>query len=393
MTSSLLVRGGRVIDPASGLDAVADVLVRDGRIAAIAPGLSPEGYADHRVIEAAGALVVPGLVDLHTHAYWGGTLLGVNADKIGPRTGVTTWVDCGSSGAATLEGFLWHVVRPSRVRILPMVNLSYIGLAAAGHLSMDVGELHDWRFADLREIDRVGEAFGPEIYGVKLRASNNACGANGPVVLPLAREAADRLGVPLMIHVGTAPPTIDEVLPFLREGDILAHVYNASAGGSVLDASGRLRPAVREAMRRGVRMDVGHGGSSFSFRIAERAMDQGLLPDAISSDLHAHNIDGPAGSLPEVMAKFLALGLPLADVLRLATTSPATVIRRPDLGRLQVGGEADLAVFRLEERGVDLVDCEGAVRRGTSSLHNILTVCRGQVLESFEDGRNEGRRY
>src|SRR5690606_28514128 len=141
-----------------------------------------------RIIDAAGALVLPGLVDMHTHAYWGGTLLGVNADKLGPRNGVTTWVDCGSSGAATFEGFLHHVIRPSRVRIIPLINLSYIGLTAAGNLSMDVGELHDWRFADLRELMRMREQFGGEIAGLKLRVSNNACGQNGPVLLPLARE-------------------------------------------------------------------------------------------------------------------------------------------------------------------------------------------------------------
>jgi dihydroorotase len=386
----MLIRGGRVIDPASGFDAVADVLLADGKIAAIEQEQSAAG---HRVFDATGLLVVPGLIDMHTHAYWGGALLGVNADKLGPRSGVTTWVDCGTSGAATFEGFLYHVIRPSKVRILPFINLSYIGLTAAGNLSMDVGELHDWRFADLRELGRMREQLGGEIAGVKLRASNNACGKNGPMLLPLAREAADMLGVPLMIHVGAAPPTLDEVMPFLGEGDILTHIYNPAHGGCVLDASGKLRASVRDAIQRGVRMDVGHGGSSFSFRVAERAMDQGLLPDAISTDLHAHNIDGPVFDLPHVMAKFLALGMGLSDVLRLVTASPADVIRHPQLGRLQIGGEADLAVFRLEGNTGPLRDSEGAERTGSHALRNQLTVCRGQELESIEDGRAEARHY
>lgn len=390
MSQSLLIRGGRVIDPASGLDALTDILLAEGRISAIGDRLDAPGA---RIIDASGTLVLPGLVDMHTHAYWGGTLLGVNADKLGPRSGVTTWVDCGSSGAATFEGFLHHVIRPSRVRIIPLINLSYIGLTAAGNLSMDVGELHDWRFADLRELMRMREQFGGEIAGLKLRASNNACGQNGPMLLPLAREAADLMGVPLMIHVGAAPPTIDEVMPYLKEGDILTHIYNPAQGGCVLDGSGKLRDSVRDAMARGVRMDVGHGGSSFSFRVAEQAMEQGLLPDAISTDLHAHNIDGPVFDLPSVMAKFLALGMDLHSVIERVTSRPASVIGRPELGRLQPHGEADIALFRLADGSGALRDSEGQTRFAPQSLRHELTICRGRVIETFEDGRNEGRHY
>lgn len=386
----LIIRGGRVLDPASGFDAMADVALKDGRVAAIGADLPTDGLT---VFEADGALVVPGLVDLHTHAYWGGALLGVNADKIGPRSGVTTWVDCGTSGAATFEGFYHHVIKPSRLRILPFVNLSYIGLTPAGNLSIDVGELHDWRFADLRELARLKGEYGAEIVGIKLRASNNACGQHGPMLLPLAREAADMFGVPLMVHVGAAPPTIDEVMPFLHRGDILTHIYNSSLGGCVLDTRGELRPSVRSAMERGVLMDVGHGGGSFSFRIAELAMAQGLLPHAISTDLHAHNIDGPVFDLPRVMAKFLALGMDLTEVLRLTTSSPADAVRRPELGRLQVGGVADVAVFRLHRESIALQDSEGSWRDGAQSLQNLLTVCNGAVLQSFADGRSEGRHY
>ena len=386
----LIIRGGRVIDPASGFDAIADVALRDGRVAAIGADLPVDGSA---VFEAAGALVLPGLVDLHTHAYWGGALLGVNADKIGPRSGVTTWVDCGTSGAATFEGFYHHVIKPSRLRILPFINLSYIGLTPAGNLSIDVGELHDWRFADLRELARIKDEYGDQIVGIKLRASNNACGENGPMLLPLAREAADMFGVPLMVHVGAAPPTIDEVMPFLQRGDILTHIYNSSTGGCVLDSRDRLRPSVQAAMARGVLMDVGHGGGSFSFRIAALAMAQGLLPHAISTDLHAHNVDGPVFDLPRVMAKFLALGIDLAEVLRLVTSSPADVVRRPDLGRLQVGGLADVAVFSLRDEPIRLQDSEGQWRDGAQSLQNLLTVCNGAILQTFDDGRPEGRHY
>ena len=224
-------------------------------------------------------------------------------------------------------------------------------------------------------------------------ASNNACGENGPMLLPLAREAADMFGVPLMVHVGAAPPTIDEVMPFLNKGDILTHIYNSSVGGSVLDGRDQLRPSVRAAMERGVLMDVGHGGGSFSFRVAQLAMQQGLLPHAISTDLHAHNIDGPVFDLPSVMAKFLAMGMSLAQVLHLTTVSPADAVRRPELGRLQVGGLADVAVFRLHDEPVRLQDSEGCWLDGQQSLENRLTVCNGAVLRTFDDGRQEGRHY
>lgn len=390
MTHRLLIRNGRLLDPASGRDEVLDVEISRGKVSALAPNIPDSG---HQIIDATGALVVPGLIDLHTHAYWGGTLLGVNADKIGPRSGVTTWVDCGSSGAATFEGFYHHVIRQSPLRIIPFINLSYIGLTQAGNLSIDVGELHDWRFADLRELRRMKEEFGDVIAGVKLRASNNACGENGPVVLPLAREAADIFGAPLMVHVGMAPPTIEEVLPYLREGDILTHIYNPSIGGCVLDARMRLRPAVREAQARGVKMDVGHGGASFSFEVARAAIDQGLMPDAISTDIHSHNIDSVVVDLPHVMAKFMSLGFSMEQVFRLTTCSPADILRRPDLGRLEPGGEADIAVFRTRSGPGKVQDSLGRFREVTSALENTLTVCRGRVVETFEDGRAEGRKY
>jgi dihydroorotase len=390
MTERLLIRNGRLLDPSSRRDEIMDVEISNGRITGLAPGLDANG---HRVIDATGMLVVPGLVDLHTHAYWGGTLLGVNADKVGPRSGVTTWVDCGSSGAATFEGFFHHVIKPSRLRIIPFINLSYIGLTQAGNLSIDVGELFDWRFADLRELRRVKAEFGSVIAGVKLRASNNACGANGPVVLPLAREAADIFEVPLMVHIGTAPPTIDEILPYLKAGDILTHIYNSSVGGCVLDERMRLRTSVREAIARGVKMDVGHGGASFSFDVAMAAIEQGLLPNAISTDIHAHNINGVVKDLPHVMAKFLSLGFSLEQVIKLTTCSPADILGRPDLGRIELGGEADLAVLHARHDPVQLYDSLGVSREATTTLECTLTLCKGQIVNTFDDGRAEGRKY
>lgn len=375
--TNILLRGGRVVDPTTRRDETVDVTIANGRIAEIGEA---SAAADAVVIDIPGALVVPGLVDLHTHAYWGGTMLGVDADRLAPASGVTTWVDCGSTGAANFEGFLRHVIEPAQVRILPFVHLSYIGLTPIGHLANPVGELSDWRFADLRALRRLKERHGGLIAGLKLRASSDAIGANGPVVLPLAREAADELSVPLMVHVGNAPPTLDEVLGYLREGDILTHIYNGSVGGSLLDANGHVRPSVHEAKARGVRFDVGHGAGSMTFSVAERAMEQGVLPDAISSDLHAFNVGGPVYSLPHVMAKFIALGMSMDEVLRLTTAAPADILSRPDLGRLTVGGEADIAVFRIEPDETELRDSVGEVRKARLRFESLFTICRGELL-------------
>lgn len=196
-----------------------------------------------------------------------------------------------------------------------------------------------------------------------------------------------------MIHIGTAPPTIDEVLPYPKAGDILTHIYNPSVGGCVLDERMRLRPSVREALARGVKMDVGHGGASFSFEVARVAIEQGLLPDAISTDIHAHSIDGIVKDLPHVMAKFISLGFSLEQVIKLTTCSPADILGRPDLGRVELGGEADLAVFHVLHDPIQVYDSLGVSREAPTTLECTLTMCKGQVTNTFDDGRAEGRTY
>ena len=383
MSCDLVVRNGSVL--VGGRWEPWDVGVRDGRIAHLGPRLAPGGDS----VDATGALVVPGLVDLHTHVYWGAVRLGVNPDKNAAVSGVTTWVDAGSAGAGSVEGLLRHVVDRSRVRVLPFLNVSYIGLAPAGMLTNEVGELWDPAYADLRAILRVAEEHPGVIAGIKLRASANAIGANAPVVLPIAREAADELGVPLMVHIGMAPPTIEEVLPYLRDGDVLTHCFHPHAGGRLLDGRGRVRAPVREAVARGVRLDVGHGVASASHAVALAALEQGLRPDTISSDLHSENVGAVLPSLLTVLEMFLALGMSLEDVLHRATAAPAAVLGRPSLGTLAVGGPADLAVLAVtacERTKQDSVGHRLAIRQ---ALEHRATVVAGRRLEPFDDGRPE----
>ncbi|MDQ7903629.1 amidohydrolase/deacetylase family metallohydrolase [Phytohabitans sp. ZYX-F-186] len=385
----LLLTGGRLLDLDTGATAPVTVGVAGDRIAHLAPA-APERPA-RRTVDLDGALVLPGLVDLHTHVYRAGSRLGITADRVAARSGVTTWVDAGTAGAGTIEGLVRDVVERAAVRIRPFLNLSYIGLAAADMPTREIGELWDPRLADLAAVLRAGRELPGAIRGVKLRASANACGDSGPVVLPIAREAADALGVPLMVHLGMAPPTLTEVLPHLRAGDILTHCFHPHPGGHVLTPAGGIRPQVREAVDRGVRLDVGHGGASLAYRTARVALDAGLAPHTISSDIHAHSISGPVPDLLRVLETFLALGLPLHEVLARATRAPADVLGEPDLGRLAVGGPADVAVLRPVDEPLRLRDMTGETLTGGTRLRHVLTVVRGRVLDPDAAGPAEGR--
>ncbi len=385
--ADLVVRNGRVMTPEGFRDE--SVAARDGIVTYLGPAAGEPPAS--RVIDATGAYVLPGLVDLHTHVYVGSARLGITPDKNAARSGVTTWVDAGTAGAGTFEGLLMHVRDRCKVRVLPFLNVSYIGLAPAGMLTREVGELWDPAFADLRAILRVEQEFPGEVHGLKLRASSNALGDNAHTVLPQAREAADQLDVPLMVHVGMSPPTLPEVLPYLRPGDILTHCFHPHDGGSILDGSGRVRDVVREAIARGVLLDVGHGVASLSHAVAMRALSEGLLPDSLGSDIHAENVGGPVKSMLTVLELFLSLGLSEEEVFLRSTSRPADAIRRRDLGRLTLGGPADIAVLRVVDSSTTRQDSTGDRIRLTKEIRHQATIVAGEVLEPFDDGRIEFR--
>lgn len=381
----LVVRGGRVVDPGRGRDEIADVAIRGGRIAGIGTGLAAAGA--ERVLEAEGRLVVPGLVDLHTHCYWGGVPLGINADKIGPASGVTSWVDTGSAGAGNFEGFYYHVIRRARVRIFPLLHISHVGVLVVSGLSVRRGELFDFGYLNFHELLRVGQKFRHAIHGIKVRASLNATGPHSADALRFARAAADALELPLMVHVGGPPPFLDDVLPHLRTGDIVTHCFTPFHGG-VVDHRFRVVDAAREARARGVLFDVGHGGGSFSFPVAEAALDQGFPPDTISTDLHSKCLDGPAFDLPTTLSKFLALGMTVPEVIERSTHVPAAAIGA-EVGTLAEGARADIALLRIDPAAATFHDCAGIARRGDRRLVAETTLIDGEVIEPLRDDRIE----
>jgi dihydroorotase len=357
----LVLRGGRVIDPASGCDEVADIAFDGGKVTAIGHDLPGA-----EVVDARGLLVVPGLIDLHTHVYWGGTSLGVEAAEVARRSGTTTFVDAGSAGPGNFHGFRRHVIEPSPLRIIPFLNISFPGIFAFSAAVM-VGECADLRLLDPRECVRVIKANRDLIAGVKVRVGRNAGGASGAAPLDIALEVAEETGLPVMAHLDNPPPSRLEVLSRLRRGDILTHCFRPFPNAPV-QGDGRIREEVLDARRRGVVFDIGHGGGSFGFRTAEAMLEAGFLPDAISSDVHTLSINGPAFDQLVTMSKFLCLGMELVDVIRASTAAPAAALARSDIGTLAVGAAGDATLLELTEGEFDYRDVLGEVRSGRCQL-------------------------
>ena len=388
MSFDLVVHGGTVFDPGSGRRALADVGIIGDRVVAIEPGLPAAAGAER--LDAAGALVLPGLVDAHTHVYAGATPLGVDPDVLAAAAGVTTWIDAGSGGAGNFEGLVRHVIERSPLTIRAFVHLSYVGLVPVGHTELRFGELFDLRLADAPACIRTLEAFAPHVLGVKIRLGANSTGAHGMDALRIARAVADATGLRLMVHIAEPPPLLDDALPHLHEGDLVAHCFTPGLMG-ILGRDGVLRESVLRARDRGVLFDVGHGNGSFSFEVARRALAQGFVPDLISSDLHAYNVEGPVFDLPTTITKFLALGLSFEEALRRATSEPGRLVGR-GCGTLKVGGRADLAVVRLVRESVTLGDARGELLTHDERLVIDATVLAGRRLHPDPLARPQGRR-
>jgi len=377
----LLVQGGEVIDPSQGLRGKRDVAIFHGRISAIEAQI-PADKAK-AVIAAAGKLVLPGLVDLHVHVYPQGTAAGLPPDELVPFAATTTYVDAGTAGANNFSGFHHWVINQNRTRIFAFLNISNIGLAG-----VPIGELLNIDYADVELAAKILAENAGLLLGIKVRESDlknnralNVVGDNGLEPLRRAIKAAEMSGVPgakVMCHIGGAPGKLSDLLDLLRPGDVLTHSYSG-AGNNVVDTNGKLVPAALEAKKRGVHIDVGHGGGSFNFRIAEAAIKQGLTPDSISSDVWTASVNTPGMPfLPWVMSKFLALGLSLEKVVELSTVAPAKLIGRvPGLGTLQPGAPADISVVELVEGPVKLVDTQKNEVTGKAYLKPFETVRAG----------------
>ena len=371
-TFDLVISGGEVIDPSQGLRARRDVGIRHGRIAAIEAAIPGESAA--RTLDASGALVTPGLVDLHTHVFPYGSAIGIPADELAPLTCTTTAVSAGDAGANTIAALKRLIATQSRTRIYAFVHIANFGLAG-----FPVGEMLNIDHA-MVEACADAVATNPNFcLGVKVRVSKRVVGDNGLEPLRRAIAAAERAGpwAKVMCHIGDAPGKLGDLLDLLRPGDVLTHSYSGLGNNIVQD--GKVLAAVWAARERGVTIDVGHGGGSFDYTIAEPALAEGLFPDTISSDIHVYSGNSPGRPyLPWMMSKFLNMRMGLEPVIAAATINPARVIDRdPGLGTLAIGASADVAVMRLVEGSITLEDTRENRRDGTLHLEAVATVRAG----------------
>ncbi len=385
----LLLRGGRVIDPLAGRDGIFDVLVSGTTIGAIAPDLSLLAPPDTRVIDCAGQLVLPGLIDTHAHVYQGVTgRFGLNADLCGVHSGVTTLVDQGGPSCITLPGFRQFVVEPARTRVVAFLSCYLVG-GLEGHY---YPQLYRPECLDVAATVKAAQANPDLVKGLKAHAEIGDFARWGVDVMRLAARMGRETGLPLYIHFGQLWPQpeqggrpvdpdsiFNQVVGLLKPGDVLAHPFSRHPGGFV-GLDGTLHPLVKEAMARGLKVDVGHG-SHFSYKTARVVLDAGVVPDTLGADMHGYNttVPAPAGtpqshpeeedhlfkgstrfSLTSAMTSMLALGLPLRQVVAMVTCNAARMIgMEGELGTLRVDGVADISVLDDQRGRWTLRDNEG----------------------------------
>lgn len=368
----VLLRQGRVIDPSQGLDQVRDVRFLNGVVAEIGLDLTAGADADVRYVT--GMIVTPGLIDLHTHVYWGGTSIGVDPIALARQSSTATLVDAGTSGAGNLLGFRKHVIEPSApLRILPLLNISFPGIFAFSR-SVRMGECEDLRLLDMNSCISVAREHADLVVGIKVRVGRGSSGTRGVAPLDMAIEVAEVLGLPVMAHIDYIPPTRTEVLSRLRKGDILTHCFKPPPNAPTTP-DGAVRGEVQDALARGVIFDIGHGGGSCSFATSRAMLKAGIQPDVISSDVHLLSANGPAIDLLHTLAKFHVLGMSLYDVIACATLNAARAIRRPALGTLKPGIGADASIFKVLDQPTLYKDAAGE-----SLLGNIRFEAHGLVL-------------
>jgi dihydroorotase len=374
MTYDLILRGGRVIDPSQQLDAVRDVAFSGGKVAKVGPKL--EAGAGTLVRDVTGSIVTPGLIDLHTHVYWGGTSLGIDAEEFCRTSGVTTSVDTGSAGPGNFAGFRKHVIEPSQVRILAYLHVSHAGIFGFSDRVM-VGESGDLRLMNPIDAVEVANANRDVIVGIKVRVGLHASGTSGAVPLRIALEVADAVGMPLMAHIDHPPPSYEEVIGMLRPGDILTHAFRPFPN-SPATHQGTVKKEVLDARKRGVKFDIGHGKGSFAFKTARAMLANGFLPDTISSDVHQLCINGPAYDQVTTMSKFLCIGMELPDVIAASTVNAAQALKRPELGSLKPGSVGDATILKVKEGRFDYVDVVGEHLEGDRKIASEGVVVAGK---------------
>ena len=382
MTYQLIIKGGRILSPGDNVDMIADVAIDDGKIVSIKPELGDDA---NRVLDVRGLLVTPGLLDLHTHVDFGMRTVGVNArgvnpDLIGVRAGVPTIVDAGTTGPMNFGGFRNYVIEKAQTRVLAFLHAGRGGITMEPdvHYEDDVNvDFFETAVANNRDI----------IVGVKMRLMGPGLQSLGATIVELAKSAARKVKLPLMVHCGDHYSKFDgagevtrAALRLFEKGDIIEHTYTPIPGGHLTD-SGDISSELRDAVDRGVLVSVAGGGMHFSYRVAQTMLDAGIMPSFIATDLNSINHRQGCWSFTEVLSQFLALGFPLKDVIELATIKPALAVHKDDvLGRLTEGREADISILDVVEGDWYYDDIEGNQIKGQQAIMPKATIRRGEVI-------------
>jgi dihydroorotase len=373
MSHDLILKGGRVIDPSQHHDGVCDVAFKDGKVSGFGKDL--KAGADTEVRDVSGYIVSPGLIDMHTHVYWGGTSLGIDPDEFCRTSGVTTSIDTGSAGPGNWLGFRKHVIERSEARILAYLHVSFAGIFGFSKTVME-GESKDIALMAPAECAEVADKNRDLIVGIKVRVGRHASGDQGTKPLNAALQTAEWVGMPLMAHIDHPPPSYEEVLDMLRPGDVLTHAFRPFPN-TPCTSQGKVKDAVLRARKRGVFFDIGHGKGSFAFKTARAMLANGFEPDTISSDVHTLCIDGPAYDQVTTMSKFLCMGMSLSNVIKASTANAGLALQRMEYGSLKVGSLGDATILTVKEGKFDYVDVVGEHLIGNQRIVSEGVVLKG----------------
>ncbi|SHF28696.1 dihydroorotase [Thermoanaerobacter uzonensis DSM 18761] len=375
MKIDLLVKNGYVIDPGNKMKGKFDIAIDKGKILGIYQPNTFSEYSTKNVLDVSDCIVVPGLIDLHVHVFPIKTVLGISADHVGVNQGVTTVVDAGSTGASCINSFIDEVVKKNITRVLLWINVASPGLCEG------LSELADLKNIELEKLEEVIKEHSQVIRGIKVRMSSSVVKNNGIKPLEIAKKSAQKVKLPLMVHIGNPPPDLKDILSLLEAGDVVTHAFHGKKGG-ILDEDGKLILEAENALKRGVLFDVGHGTSSFSFKVMKRAIDLGIAPHTISTDIYLANITGPVYSLVTTMTKFIALGYSLEEVIKATTSMPAKVLRmEQEIGSIKEGNIADISILKWNQSPIKLVDSEGEEIVAEKFLLPLYTIKSGKVLK------------
>jgi dihydroorotase len=377
----LIIKNGFLIDPCLNIEEEYDIAFQGEKVAKIEKNIPIKEGVD--IYDASGKIVTPGLIDLHTHLYWGVSHYGINADSSCLSQGVTTAIDAGTSGAENFEGFKKYVIDKSETRIIAFLHISSMGLT----LPQEIGELIDFRNLDFQKAVDMGSKHSDIIRGIKIRLNSDIVGEFGPQALVLAKEASNKLDKPLMVHPGSLPNNLplSDVLSVLDKGDIITHCFPPPyppdlPNSIVLDSKNDVIPEVFDAIKRGVLFDVGHGRGSFSYETAEKAFEQAYLPTSISTDLHSYSIIHPVYDMATTISKFLNMGLPLRKIIELTTISPASILGLDSqIGTLKEGYAGDATILNLEKGTFNFWDSINSKRVGSEFI-KVKDIVKGGKL-------------